>query len=304
MAVKPVKAIVCFVLLAYVASAGIALAIHLTGGREGSLVTPLGLAAMLVPATAAAVVRRSFGEARGDIGLRTFSAPHAALALLTPVAVTCAAAAGFLALVSDLQSAAWLTPDQAGMLHPSLGARFGGAPFPASTLGVKVTVSLLVNLAIVSVFVTTEELGWRGFLQPRLASRYGVRRGAVLTAVTWAFWHTGFHLAGVHYLSHLIVVGTTLAGPAMLIGSGTFFGWLYVRTRSLWVVVLGHASANAWSQFPLRFIDVAPSNEAALLVTVGCAFLLLGLGTLLWLPWFPAPRAASASNVVPPSSSI
>jgi CAAX protease family protein len=57
------------------------------------------------------------------------------------------------------------------------------APFIPST-------ALLTSIAIqVITGATGEELGWRGFLLPRLRSRVGATGGAVVMALLWAAWH-------------------------------------------------------------------------------------------------------------------
>ena len=45
------------------------------------------------------------------------------------------------------------------------------------------------HVAALVVFSIGEEFGWRGFLQPRLAHRYGPVLGSLLVGVVWALWH-------------------------------------------------------------------------------------------------------------------
>ena len=121
------------------------------------------------------------------------------------------------------------------------------------------------------------------------------RRAALLTALVWAFWHTGFHIAGVGFPAHLKLLGVLFAGPALLIGLGIFNGWLFARSKSIWVVSLCHASANTWSQFPLQFVDVPGDVEGAVLSAIGAGFLLLGAIAYFVLRW-PSPSTPAASE--------
>ncbi len=43
--------------------------------------------------------------------------------------------------------------------------------------------------AVVFVLVAGEEIGWRGFMMPRLLTRFGTWRASVILGVVWAFWH-------------------------------------------------------------------------------------------------------------------
>lgn len=43
--------------------------------------------------------------------------------------------------------------------------------------------------AVVFVLVTGEEIGWRGFILPRLLPRFGAWRASVIVGFVWVFWH-------------------------------------------------------------------------------------------------------------------
>jgi len=221
-------------------------------------------------------------------GLRQFSLKFGLIAPLVPPLVASIMGFACLELLRDLQSAAWLSADSQGLLHPTKDARLGQEPFPAAELAGRVALKLPVSLLLSVIFSMGEEIGWRGFLQPRLSRSYGVRGAACLTAVIWALWHTGFHVVGVGFPAHLRLLGVLFAGPALLIGLGTFNGWPFARTRSIWVVAMCHASANTWSQFPLQFVDVPTDVEGAVLSAIAAGFLLLGAVAYFFLEW-PAP---------------
>lgn len=88
-----------------------------------------------------------------------------------------------------------------------------------------------------------EEIGWRGYLLPRLR-HLGDRRALVLSGVMHAVWHLPvilftdlYHAEGVR----LLVVGLFL-----LVGTsgGVFMGYLRLRSGSLWPAVVAHAAHN------------------------------------------------------------
>ncbi|HWA76896.1 MAG TPA: type II CAAX endopeptidase family protein [Polyangiaceae bacterium] len=82
-----------------------------------------------------------------------------------------------------------------------------------------------------------EELGWRGFAQPRLEAKLGALRASLTLGALWALWHLPvFILAGVS--------ATTLPWmlPFFMAGS-VVFTWLYHR-GGLLLVVLAHAGAH------------------------------------------------------------
>ena len=47
---------------------------------------------------------------------------------------------------------------------------------------------------VIFVLVIGEEIGWRGFLQPRLRTRWGLASAGVLTGVVWVLWHLPIYL--------------------------------------------------------------------------------------------------------------
>ena len=50
------------------------------------------------------------------------------------------------------------------------------------------------HIAALVVFSVGEEFGWRGFLQPRLAQRYGVVSGSLLVGLVWGVWHLAYSI--------------------------------------------------------------------------------------------------------------
>ena len=84
-----------------------------------------------------------------------------------------------------------------------------------------------------------EELGWRGFLQPRLQQRFSAVSASVFIGVVWGLWHVPMILAGVGdftvFCEYMLNVVT----------QSVILGWLYNNTKgALPVVTITHASHN------------------------------------------------------------
>jgi len=87
-----------------------------------------------------------------------------------------------------------------------------------------------------------EELAWRGWLTTALRPA-GVWPTLLITGVLWGLWHAPVILLGHNYGR------TDVWGVLLMLGAcvawGLLFGWLRLRSRSLWPAVLAHGSLNA-----------------------------------------------------------
>ena len=105
---------------------------------------------------------------------------------------------------------------------------------------------LIVRLAISAIFATPilfgEEFGWRGYLQPRLFPARPVL-SAVVTGVIWAYWHFPLNLRGGNFPDHPLI-GGILIFPVSGIFLSIIFGWLVVKTGSIWSSSLAHSATN------------------------------------------------------------
>ena len=99
--------------------------------------------------------------------------------------------------------------------------------------------------ALVAVFlaVIAEEVVFRGYIQPRLASRFSETHGWLITALAYLVW----------CIAPLLVVSNT--EPAFLAGYllyhaavGLLYGWLMKKSGSLLVPILYH-TAHLWILF-------------------------------------------------------
>lgn len=124
----------------------------------------------------------------------------------------------------------------AAVIHRALlGAwpGFGDEPWP-----------LMIGATLLSLIVggqSGEELGWRGYALPRLATRFGLAGASVILGVIWAAWHLplfffpGAGLKGQSFPLYLAQV--TAISVAM--------AWLWMHAKgSLLLTMLMHAAIN------------------------------------------------------------
>jgi CAAX protease family protein len=157
-----------------------------------------------------------------------------------------------LAVYGAAYGAAWMV----GLAHWSPG---GGR----WTSGGQIVLNLVVNLSILGVFGTFtalgEELGWRGYLQPRLDAA-GVRNSVAVVGLAWAALHTpiivgaGYVDAGGLWRS----IGLSLALDLPLA-----FLWAFgsYRAASLWPAVFFHSFHNTISQWVFPKFFAGGDNE-------------------------------------------
>jgi membrane protease YdiL (CAAX protease family) len=108
-----------------------------------------------------------------------------------------------------------------------------------SRSAVDTAIVLLASLAVGLVLAFGEEVGWRGYMLPRLAG-IGLVPAMLVVGFAHGVWHLPLMLLTPYYHScgnPLIVVPLFLV-PLTL--AGVFYGYLRVWTGSVWPVVIAH----------------------------------------------------------------
>jgi membrane protease YdiL (CAAX protease family) len=117
-----------------------------------------------------------------------------------------------------------------------------GLPSPA--LG-GVAVHFLLALTIGG---AQEEIGWRGFLLPRLQRRHGALVASVLVGGHWALWHAPLFVLGDGVMAP--TGGSFVAYLGSIVGASIVLTWLFNATRgSVVVAMLYHAANNSANAF-------------------------------------------------------
>ncbi len=170
---------------------------------------------------------------------------------------------------------------------------------PVLVIGIQVLIALTLGPLFNTLFGLGEELGWRGFLLPRLLP-LGQFPAILISGAIWGIWHMPVILQGHNYPQHPV------AGVFLMIGFCILFGailsWLYLRTSSPWAPALGHGSLNAVAGLPILFmpgVDLALGGTLTSLT--GWIPLALFLGWLVWSKRLPAenPLAPPDTNLAP-----
>lgn len=262
----PWPAVIVFVIVACALAWLVALPLWLGDGLAEPLTGILLPAMMFTPAVATLVVMFAMGvPARGQrarfLGVWPLRpakrviwlmvAGWLAPMLLVALSVVVAGALGFVQL--DLTFAA-LT----AQLQSSLPA---GTPLPPVGVIVAAQLALLpVGALFNSIFAFGEEIGWRGWLLPALRP-LGTWPALLLSGVIWGFWHSPVILLGYNFAR------PDITGVLFMIGGcvawGIVFGWLRLRSASVWPAVIAHGSLNAAGGLILLFAATQPDMALA-----------------------------------------
>jgi uncharacterized protein len=125
----------------------------------------------------------------------------------------------------------------------------------------------------VGIIAIGEELGWRGWLLPRMAERTNRLRATAVTAGPWGLWHGPLLFAGAPDAAMFLL---------MVFGLSALLTWLWsCRRGHLFVVIVAHAMVNA----PLFFWEQAGSLPG-------------GDGERLRLAWYALEAIYAAAGLV------
>ena len=285
-ALSPLRSAVVYYCLAI----GLVTAVAVGGGSTAvAMMTPLVAALLML-----LVVTREGWTRRGwaSLGLHRLGLRAWPVAILVPLVIVITGGAAMVAA----GAASWNPEGQLGDFAPWL--------WPGL---------FLINVAFASVTVSlTEEIGWRGYLVPRLVP-LGMRRAMLLSGLMHGLWHVPVILLTDLYLSDgnpaIVIPMFLLAVTAV----GVFLGWLRFRTDSVWPAVLAHSAHNVG----IAWVAVAVTGDAERMeylggesgiVPVAAYVLLAGIlltraGGISQRPWVgPAHSVAPTAHRAVPSS--
>jgi uncharacterized protein len=150
-------------------------------------------------------------------------------------------------------------------------------------------INFLINFLITALTLAlAEEIGMRGYLQPRLMS-LGRTRALLVVGLVWATWHMPIY----YFMAKLFPVGNVLLFLPLFYGTivaaSFFFGYLRIYTGSVWPASIAHSVHNAaWGSLGVFTVTSSPVlvnlylvGDYGILIVIGVALGAIGVGYYL-----------------------
>ncbi len=168
------------------------------------------------------------------------------------------------------------------MIRDAMASAAGGGEVPVGIIVlvqslIAITIAPLINI----LFTMGEELGWRGFLLPRLLP-LGQWKAILIGGVIWGVWHAPAIMQGHNYPGYPVLGVFMMIVFCVLLG--IIISWLYLNTKSPWVAALIHGSVNAVAGLPVLFFQ--PGFNMAFGGTLAAPTAWIGMALFIaWLIW-------------------
>jgi membrane protease YdiL (CAAX protease family) len=165
---------------------------------------------------------------------------------------------------------------------------------------------MVQNIVFVALtFSLGEEIGWRGYLLPKLAAALGPRRGMALTGLLHGLFHMPIIFLTPFYHSdgnRWLIVPLFLTTHTI---AGLLFGYVRLRAGSVWPASLAHSAHNYfWALFGSLTVATSPlateylAGETGLLPIVGYGVLAAWL-VLRWRVRQPSAGVSAPAVALP-----
>lgn len=220
----------------------LAVILVLSGTIEGSMLHAGGpieshplhvVALMWSPAVAMLVTRLARREGFADVSF-AIRGPRVlamfAMVWLYPIVV------GFLGY-----GAAWVSGLE--RFHAPEKALLGSGAPPVVRLLISIGMNATLGTLLSAITATGEELGWRGYMVPRLVQA-GIPRPLLVSGLIWAAWHMPLILSGQYAAGRYPVLSSAMFLLSIVAGS-YIVGRARLESGSIWPAVAFHSAWNA-----------------------------------------------------------
>ena len=192
---------------------------------------------MCIPGVVSVALRLILKSGFGDVSFRVGKRRYYIYAVAVPLLL--ALLVGLISAALDIRKFSLISPEQLVQLGPVL----------LSVLG----------LGLIGAF--GEELGWRGFLLPKMMSG-GVKSPYLACGLVWASWHLPLIALGGFYQTDNALLMALIYGLG-IIATSFVFSELRVRSGSVWIAAIVHAAHNFFFQLAVPVLLLtAPGSHS------------------------------------------
>ncbi|MCC8173835.1 MAG: CPBP family intramembrane metalloprotease, partial [Odoribacter sp.] len=142
--------------------------------------------------------------------------------------------------------------------------------FPALTITINYTwYEYILMFCFILLGSLGEEIGWRGYLLPKLMQKYSLLQSSIIIGFVWGIWHFMVDSGLLTFFIYLI----------FSIQTSIIISWIYHKAKkSLITAIIYHTSVNmsAFILFENLFIE-ANNNLMGIVFGINCILLLIPL---------------------------
>lgn len=270
----PARAVIVFVALSIGLAWAVALPLYFSGGLTNPWFAVVAVAMMATPTIAALIVVRFVDRPASiprELGLWPLRPVkrllvYLALAIVVPVfIILIALPIGSLLGVYQADFTGFSAfRELIAAQEEQLGVKI---PIPIEALVALQFVNVLIGGVINTIPAAGEEIGWRGYLLPKLLP-LGPVPAVLISGVIWGVWHAPLLLLGYNYPTApgwLAVL--SMCGMCIVVGA--IFGWLRLRSNSVWPAALAHGMFNAAAGLSFIFASSAAMPDTTQATILG-----------------------------------
>jgi membrane protease YdiL (CAAX protease family) len=148
-------------------------------------------------------------------------------------------------------------------------AAWTGSPIDFSTVAAHIIFGASANLPtfilpffIFDFLTNGEEMGWRGYVLPRLQAKYSALVSSVILGAIWGLWHLPRYLAPENSSSFAL-------GTLKIFAEAILYTWIYNNTKgSLLLTTIMHATGNTAGVFLPMANTLSGSNLGVLVIAI------------------------------------